>query len=280
MIRAFFVPKEGNIFIDCDYSSLEPRVFSHVSGDEGLYEIFFKDYDFYSTIAIKTEKLNQYSPDPKDSNFLKKVAPALRNKAKAYSLGIPYGQGAYALGKLIGVSTKEAQKLVDGYLDGFPNLKKWMQESKQFAKENGYIKNQVGRIRHLPKLKSIYEAFGDSLQDFQFKRQLEKQYGQAKATSIIAAWKNGVNSSCNFQIQSMAASVVNRAAIAINREFKARGIKGQVIAQIHDQCVFEVEESRAKEAAEIVQDKMENTTKLNVPLVAIPQIAKNMKEGH
>lgn len=280
MIRAFFIPKEGNVFIDCDYSSLEPRVFSHVSGDEGLYEIFFKDYDFYSTIAVKTEKLTQYSPDPKDPNFLKKVAPNLRNKAKAYSLGIPYGQGAYALGKLINVSTKEAQKLVDAYLDGFPNLKKWMTESRLFAKENGYIKNQVGRIRHLPKLKKLYEVFGDSLQDFNFKKQIERQYGQDKAKSMIGVWKNSINNSCNFQIQSLAASIVNRAAIAINRELVNKGIKGGVICNVHDQLIIEVEESRAKEAAEIVQDKMENTTKLNVPLVAIPQIAKNMKEGH
>jgi DNA polymerase I-like protein with 3'-5' exonuclease and polymerase domains len=280
MIRAFFVPKEGNIFIDCDYSSLEPRVFSHVSSDEGLYEIFFKDYDFYSTIAIKTEKLNQYSPDPKDSNFLKKVAPALRNKAKAYSLGIPYGMSPYALGMTIGVKRKEAEELVNGYLNGFPNLKKWMEESKLFAKENGYIKTQVGRIRHLDNLKKIYEVFGDSIMNYDFKKQLEKQYGQAKATRLISQYKNGVNSSMNFQIQSMAASVVNRAAIAINREFQKRGINGQVIAQIHDQLVMEVEESRAKEAAEIVQDKMENTTKLNVPLVAVPAIAHNLRDGH
>jgi DNA polymerase-1 len=280
MIRAFFVPKEGNIFIDCDYSSLEPRVFSHVSSDEGLYEIFFKDYDFYSTIAIKTEKLNQYSPDPKDSNFLKKVAPALRNKAKAYSLGIPYGMSPYALGMTIGVKKKEAEELVNGYLNGFPNLKKWMEESKLFAKENGYIKTQVGRIRHLDNLKKIYEVFGDSIMNYDFKKQLEKQYGQAKATRLISQYKNGVNSSMNFQIQSMAASVVNRAAIAINREFQKRGINGQVIAQIHDQLVMEVEESRAKEAAEIVQDKMENTTKLNVPLVAVPAIAHNLRDGH
>lgn len=280
MIRAFFVPKEGNVFIDCDYSSLEPRVFSHVSSDEGLYEIFFKDYDFYSTIAIKTEKLHQYSPDPKDSNFLKKVAPAMRNKAKAYSLGIPYGQGAYALGKLIDVPTKEAQKLVDSYLDGFPNLKKWMTESRLFAKENGYIKNQVGRIRHLPKLKKLYEAFGDSLQDYNFKKQIERQYGQDKAKTMIGVWKAGINSSVNYQIQSLAASIVNRAAISINREFKKRGINGWVCLQVHDQLVMDVEESRAEEAAEIVQDKMENAMKLNVPLVAQPQIAKNLKEGH
>jgi DNA polymerase-1 len=186
----------------------------------------------------------------------------------------------YALGMTIGVKRKEAEELVNGYLNGFPNLKKWMEESKLFAKENGYIKTQVGRIRHLDNLKKIYEVFGDSIMNYDFKKQLEKQYGQVKATRLISQYKNGVNSSMNFQIQSMAASVVNRAAIAINREFQDRGINGWVCAQVHDQLLMEVEESRAKEAAEIVQDKMENTTKLNVPLVAIPQIAKNMRDGH
>jgi DNA polymerase I-like protein with 3'-5' exonuclease and polymerase domains len=280
MIRAFFVPKEGNIFIDCDYESLEPKVFSHVSGDDGLKDIFRNNWDFYSTIAIKTEKLDQYSPDKKSPNFLKKVAPQLRNKAKSYSLGIPYGMGAYALGMTIGVTKKEAQKLVDGYLNGFPELKKWMEQSKQKAKDSGYITSQVGRIRHLPKVKKLHEVFGESLFDWEFKKQLEYKYGKDKAKGIVRDYVNGLNNSMNFQIQSLAASIVNRAAIAINREFKNKNIRGQVIAQIHDQLVMEVEESKAEEAAKIVQDKMENTTKLSIELVAPPAIAKNLRDGH
>lgn len=280
LIRAFFIPYDGNIFIDNDYESLEPKTFSHVSNDEGLMDIFRNNWDFYSTIAIKTEKLDQYSPDKKAPNFLKKVAPQLRNKAKAYSLGIPYGMGAYALGKNINVKTKEAEKLVEGYLNGFPNLKKWMEESREFVKKNGYIRTQVGRIRHLPKVKALYEKFGDDLLDFNFKRELERHYGADFVLNISRDYKNGLNNSLNVQIQGLAASIVNRAAIAINREFKDKQIKGQVVAQIHDQLIMEVEESRAKEAAEIVQDKMENTTKLKIPLIAVPAIAKNWRDGH
>jgi DNA polymerase I-like protein with 3'-5' exonuclease and polymerase domains len=280
LVRAFFIPYEGNIFIDNDYESLEPKTFSHVSNDEGLMDIFRNGWDFYSTIAIKTEKLNQYSPDKKAPNYLRKLAPQLRNKAKSYSLGIPYGMGAYALGKNIGVKTKEAEKLVDGYLNGFPNLKKWMEESKEFAKTNGFIKTQVGRIRHLPKVKSLYEKYGDDLLDYNFKRELERTHGTDEALNMVRDYKNGLNNSLNVQIQGLAASIVNRAAIAINREFKAKGIKGQVVAQIHDQLIMEVEEARSKEAADIVQDKMENTTKLKIPLVAIPSIAHNWRDGH
>jgi DNA polymerase I-like protein with 3'-5' exonuclease and polymerase domains len=280
LVRAFFIPYDGNIFIDNDYESLEPKTFSHVSGDEGLMDIFRNNWDFYSTIAIKTEKLNQYSPDKKAPNYLRKLAPQLRNKAKAYSLGIPYGMGAYALGKNIGVKTKEAEELVDGYLNGFPNLKKWMEESKAFAKENGFIKTQVGRIRHLPKVQVLFSKYGDKLFDYKFKLQLEKQKGKEYVTNMFRDYKNGLNNSLNVQIQGLAASIVNRAAIAINREFKKLGISGQVVAQIHDQLIMEVEESRSKEAAEVVQDMMENTTKLKIPLVAIPSIAHNWRDGH
>jgi DNA polymerase-1 len=208
------------------------------------------------------------------------MANNIRQKAKAYSLGIPYGMGSYALGKNIDVSTKEAQKLIDGYLNGFPNLKKWMEESKIFVKEHGYIKTQVGRVRHLPKVSYLYKKFGDSLLEWDFQNKLSDTLGKELVSNMAKDYKNGLNNSLNVQIQGLAASIVNRAAISINREFKKAGIKGQVVAQIHDQLVMEVEESRAEEACKIVQDRMENTTKLSLDLVAIPSLAHNLKEGH
>jgi len=280
MIRAFFISKPGNIFIDSDYESLEPKVFSHVANDEGLKDIFRNGWDFYSTIAIKTEKLDQYSPDKKAPNYLKKLANGVRQKAKSYSLGIPYGMGAYALGKNINISTKEAQKLVDGYLNGFPNLKKWMEESKVFVKNKGYIKTQVGRVRHLPKVSYLYKKFGDSLLEWDFQNKLEGTLGKDLVMNMSKDYKNGVNNALNYQIQSLAASIVNRAAIEINREFKKKGIKGQVVAQIHDQLVIEVDESVSQEASEIVKDKMENTTKLSLDLTAPPALAHNLRDGH
>jgi DNA polymerase I-like protein with 3'-5' exonuclease and polymerase domains len=279
-VRAFFIPKENNIFIDCDYESLEPKVFSHVANDEGLKDIFRNNWDFYSTIAIRTEGLSQYSADKKAPNFLKKVAPALRNKAKGYSLGVPYGMSGYALAMTIGVNKKEGQKLVDDYLNAFPELKRWMETSRQFAKEHGWIKNEVGRIRHLPRVKQIYDRLGDGLMDFKFKRDLEQKHGKEKISDLYKDYKNGLNNAMNFQIQSLSASIVNRAAMEINREFVKRGIKGWVCAQIHDQLIMEVEYDKAKEAADLVREKMENTTSLTVDLVAPPEIAKNWRDGH
>lgn len=280
LVRAFFIPDEHNIFIDCDYESLEPHVFAHISGDEGLKDIFRNNWDFYSTIAIKTEKLNQYSPDKKADNYLRKLAPAVRNKAKAYSLGIPYGMGAYALGKNIDVPKKEAQNLVDGYLNGFPELKKWMERSENDARTLGYVKTQVGRIRHLPKVKQIFDAVGNAMQDWNAKKELEYKYGKEKITNLSRDFINGLNNAKNVQVQGLSASIVNRAALAINRELINRGIRGWVCAQIHDQIIVEVDHDHDKECAQLVKDLMENTTKLSIDLKAPPEIAKNFRDGH
>jgi DNA polymerase I-like protein with 3'-5' exonuclease and polymerase domains len=139
LIRSFFISGENRIFIDCDYESLEPHVFSHVSGDEKLRNIFRKGHDFYSTIAIATEKLEGLSPDKLAANYLGKVNKPLRQKAKAYSLGIPYGMSGYALGKTLEVSTEEAEALVEGYLSGFPDLRNWMETSRDYVKAEGKI---------------------------------------------------------------------------------------------------------------------------------------------
>lgn len=280
-VRAFLISRPGRVFVDNDYESLEPHVFAHVSGDEGLKDIFRNGWDFYSTIAIKTEKLDQYSPDKKAENFLKKHAPTVRQKAKGYSLGIPYGMGAYALGMNISVSTKEAEKLIDGYFEGFPELKKWFDASRKQAKELGYVTTQVGRYRHLQKVKEIYSKLGDTILDFQVRKQLGEEHGQDKVLKIYRDYVNGLNNSCNFQIQSLSASIVNRAAIQINRRLKAAGIEGLVCAQIHDQLITDIEETeRVQEAMDIIKDCMENTTKISIPLKAPPSLAHNWRDGH
>jgi DNA polymerase-1 len=188
--------------------------------------------------------------------------------------------GAYALGMNLGIPTKEAKKLVDGYLNGFPELKKWMERSKAQAKEKGYVSTQVGRIRHLPKVKAIYDKIGDDLLDWNIKKEMERQYGVDNIKNLSRDYVNGLNNSCNVQIQGLAASIVNRAALAINRKFKELDIRGWVCAQIHDQLVIEVEYNKSEEAARIVQDLMENTTKLSIDLKAPPALATNLRDGH
>lgn len=280
LIRSFFIADEGRVFIDCDYESLEPHVFGHVSGDEGLRNIFRKGHDFYSTIAIATEKLEGVSADKKADNYLGKVNKPLRQKAKAYSLGVPYGLSPYALAKSLDVSQEEAEELYKGYLDGFPELKKWMSDSKKQAQTEGYVKTQVGRIRHLDKVKKLYSKFGDKLLDFKFRRSLQNKHGYDKVQEWYRDYKNGINNARNFQIQGLAASIVNRAAIAINKRFKELGIDGLVIAQIHDQLIVDVPQEKADEAKEIVRHLMENVVQLSIDLKAPPELGYNWRDAH
>lgn len=279
-IRKFFVSEPGRLFIDCDYESLEPHTFAHVSGDDGLRDIFTSNKDFYSKIAIDTEGLYQYSANKKDDNYLGKVDKNKRQLAKTYALGIPYGMGGYALGKNLNIPTEQAEILVNGYLTAYPKLKEWMKWSEQHAQYEGYIKSELGRIRHLPKVKELYNKYGDKLLDIRFRNKLSTRIPKEYVLSMYLDYKNGLNNAKNFQIQSMSASIVNRAAIRINREFKRRNIDGYVCAQIHDQLIFNIPEDKTIECKGIVQDIMENNVKLSVKLKAPPMQARNWYEGH
>ena len=281
IVRAFLVAGKGRKVIDADYESLEPHCFASVSGDKKLQEIFEKNWDFYSTVAIQTEKLEGVSADKKADNYLKKLDPVKRNKAKAYSLGIAYGMEAYALKMTLDVDQKTAEGLIKGYLDGFPELAEWRSRSRQQVKETGYIKNYVGRVRHLPRVKKIYDKFGERMMDWRFRKELEPQFGRDQVVKVYRDYRNGLNNCLNFQLQSLAAAVVNRAALKINRKAKELGIDAIVQAQVHDQLIINVDEKDAEMFAPYVQEIMENTTKLpGVTLKAPPEIADNWKEGH
>src|SRR6056300_872130 len=297
IVRAFLVAGKGRKVIDADYESLEPHCFASVTGDKKLQEIFNNGWDFYSTVAIQTEKLEGVSADKKAHNYLKKLDPVKRNKAKAYSLGIAYGMEAYALGMTLGIPTKEAEKLVAGYLDGFPDLKRWREESRLQVKEYGYIKNYVGRVRHLPKVKRTYEKFSDRMMDWRFRKDLESKIPPKEVikngeiikvisprdqiTQAYRDYRNGLNNCLNFQLQSLAAAVVNRAALKINLKAKELGIDAICQAQVHDQLIINVDEKDAEMFAPHVQSIMESTTRLpGVTLKAPPEIADNWKEGH
>jgi len=282
IVRAFLVAGKGRKVIDADYESLEPHCFASVSGDKKLQEIFDNGWDFYSYVAIQTEKLKGVSADKKADNYLKKLDPVKRNKAKAYSLGVAYGMEAYALKMTLGVDQKTAEGLIKGYLDGFPGLRDWRENSRRQVKDHGFIKNYVGRIRHVPKVKKIYEKFGEKMMDWRFRKNLENQgYKRDDIVKVYRDYRNGLNFCLNFQLQSLAAAVVNRAAVVINRTAREKGFDAFVQAQVHDQLIINVKDDQAEAFAPIVQEIMENTTKLpGVTLKAPPEIADNWRDGH
>ena len=289
VVRKFLIAGNGRKVIDADYESLEPHCFASVTGDKALQEIFNKNWDFYSTVAIKTEKLdedksrfpNGVSADKSAPNYLKKLDAPARNKAKAYSLGIAYGMEAYALKMTLGVDQKTAERLVQGYLDGFPQLKEWRENSRLQVKAHGYIKNYVGRVRHLPKVQKTYIKFQDKMIDWRFRKELERTYGKDIVLKAYRDYRNGLNNCLNFQLQSLAAAVVNRAALKINQKAKELNIDAICQAQVHDQLIVNIAEKDAAMFAPYVQEIMENTTKLpGVTLKAPPEIANNWAEGH
>ena len=281
IVRRFLIAGNGRKVIDADYESLEPHCFASVTGDKKLQEIFNKGWDFYSTVAIQTEKLEGVSADKKADNYLKKLDPVKRNKAKAYSVGSAYGMEAYALKMTLGVDQKVAEGLIKGYLDGFPQLKEWRERSREEVKAYGKIQNYVGRVRHLPKVQKLYDKFQDRMMDWRFRKELEGKYSRDAVVKVYRDYRNGLNNCLNFQLQSLAAAVVNRAALVINRKAKELGIDAVCQAQVHDQLIINVSESDAEMFAPYVQEIMENTTKLpGVTLKAPPEIANNWADGH
>lgn len=284
VVRKFIQAEPDRKLVICDQNSLEPRVFASVSNDPALINVFLNGEDLYSRVAIQAFKLSGVSALKSDDNYLKKVRPDLRQRAKSIALAIPYGAGAWQIGQTLGIHVKEAQKLVDGYLDGFPELARWMSDTHLRANTIGRIINKTGRIRHLDKVKAIYERYEDNLiKPWIFKNikeQAKRQGNEAEVQQLRMEYKNGLNNAKNFQIQSLAASIMNRSAIAIHKEFNEKGLDAYIMMQIHDEFVVNSSTDIAEEVSRIVKHHMENTVSIATGLVAEPAITDDFAEGH
>ncbi len=274
MIREFIVPEEGCKLVSADYEQLEPTVFSHTSGDQSLQNIFKEGTDFYSTVAISTERLTGYSANKAAENFLGKKNKVARQKAKSYALGIAYGMTGYKLKFELGCSETEADKLVRDYLDAFPGLDAWIKQTHQDVLARGYVETQTGRRRHLEQAKAIRSKWGScishDLELWKVYHNDAAMYTKAKADRRV--YKNLLNNAVNMQVQGLAASIVNRAAI----ELAKRGLR--IIGQIHDELLFEIENAQIETLSVVIKDVMENILPLSVPLRTVPQVGKNYKE--
>lgn len=267
VIREFIIAAPGSKLVSADYEQLEPRVFCHVSGDTALSSIFTKKLDFYSEIARMTEGLAEVNKEQ-------------RQKAKSYALGIAYGMTGYKLKFELGCTDEVADALVEKYLTAFPGLRKWMNDSKTKAIAQGFVKTQSGRMRHLPRTKELAQRYGRAIED---SLELWRRFNStpelyAKVKSDYKEYKNLQNNAINFQVQGLAASIVNRAAIAINRKLIRQSFKAKLVMQVHDELVYEVPEEELEEVCQIIRSKMERTTQLTVPLITVPQVGNNFRE--
>lgn len=279
-IREFIIPAPNFLLCSADYEQLEPTIFAHTSTDFALQSIFTSGADFYSEVAIRTERLEGISSDKKAPNYLGKIDKSKRQKAKAYALGIAYGLTDYKLQFELNVSQEEAAELIRKYLDAFPGLANWIVQSHAQAIEQGFVTTEMGRRRHFPRLKGLFDRWGvnllDSLDLWKKYHASPAVYEEAKIARRQA--KKWLNNAVNFQPQCYASSIINRASINIVRELKSKGLGAQIIATVHDEIVLEVPATEAQAVGEIVKRNMENVVKLSVPLKAEPQFGNNFRE--
>lgn len=266
-IREGFISNPGYSIVAADQGSLEPRAFAEASGDVKLQEVFKRNLDLYSAIAIESFGLSDASADPNAKNYLKKLHPEARQKSKIFCLAVVYGSGAPRIAQLLGIDKEEAQRIIDSYLNAYPDLKLYIESCHSLATNYGKIVSKFGRVRHLPLAKQLHTRYGEKLLDWKWAKKNNK--GEERYQM-----KNLLNNSTNFPIQSCAASIMNRAMIEIAKRFKKEKVDGYICSMVHDEVVCIVHDSQIELAGSIIQDCMENTCRLEVPLTAEPAIAK------
>ena len=228
-IRKAFVPKnEDYLILSADYSQIELRIMAHYSEDENFINAFKKNRDIHTETAMKVFALESK----------KDMTPAMRRKAKEVNFGIIYGIGAFGLANRLEIKNTEAKEIIDRYFREFPRVKEFMERTKKFARENGYVQTLKGRRRYL--------------------QQINNQNPAARAEDERAA--------INMPIQGTAADMIKIAMIDIFNDFRKNKIKSKMLLQVHDELVFEVEKSEIEEVKKIVLHDMKNAIKLNVPI--------------
>lgn len=264
-IKKGFIAPKGYKLVNADYSQLEPRAFAEACGDPDLQNVFINGEDLYGAIAVRVFNLKCLP------NEVKKKHPEYRQKAKVIALAIVYGAEAGRISQALGCDYQEAEMIIEDYLNAYPGLRLYMRRCDEEACTQGLSRTKFGRLRRVSEAQVSYNRYGLKLLD----RQWAKRNGLEEARW---KFKNALNTAKNHPIQGVAAHVVNRAMIAINKEFKVRGLDSIIIMTIHDEITCLAEESIVELVKKIVQDCMENTTRLSVPLKAEPMIGMDWSE--
>ena len=240
-LRGFFVAKPGCILLDADYSQIELRILAHISGDAAMQEIFRTGGDIHRSTAARI-----YGMPPK------MITPRLRSSAKAVNFGIVYGIGAYSLSRDIGVTVKEAEAFIQSYLDSFPGVRRYMDDTIAFGKEHGYVATLFGRRRALPELTS----------------------------SNFNVRALGERMAMNTPIQGTAADVIKLAMVRVWQRLRDEGLTARLILQVHDELIVEAPLEEADKAAQILGEEMEHAVNFAVPLTADVTRGHTWLEAH
>ncbi|WP_293885270.1 MULTISPECIES: DNA polymerase I [unclassified Sphingobacterium] len=241
-VRKAFIPRsEEHVILSADYSQIELRLIAELSKDQNMMEAFSQGHDIHRATAAKV-----YHTD------FDAVTSEQRRNAKAVNFGIIYGQSAFGLSQNLGISRKEASDIINEYFNQYTGIKRYMSDAIEFAKENGYVETILKRRRYLRDINS------------------------ANMTVRGFAERNAINA----PIQGSAADLIKLAMIAIQNEIEQQGLSGKMIMQVHDELVFDIPKSEIQLFKEIIQDKMTNAIKTNVPLVVEIGEGKNWLEAH
>jgi len=240
-IREAFVAPPGKRILALDYSQIELRIMAHLSADESLLKAFEQGIDVHRATAAEVFGSN-----------LDAVSDEQRRAAKAINFGLIYGMSAFGLGKQLNIGRKEAQQYVDTYFERYPGVRRYMEETRVLAREQGYVETVYGRRLHLP--------------DINARNAVQRQY--AERTAI------------NAPMQGTAADIIKRAMIAVNRWLIEDGDRIKMIMQVHDELVFELDAEEVERSKQEIGRLMIEAADLSVALEVDSGVGLNWNEAH
>ncbi|AUL94213.1 DNA polymerase I [Vibrio vulnificus] len=241
-IRQAFVAPHGYKILAVDYSQIELRIMAHLSGDQALLDAFQQGKDIHAATAAEIMGVS-----------IEQVSSEQRRRAKAVNFGLIYGMSAFGLAKQLGIPRGEAQAYMDKYFERYPGVMQYMEDTRSNAAQHGYVETIFGRRLHLPEITS-------------------RNVMRRKAAERAAI---------NAPMQGTAADIIKKAMLLVDQWIQEEG-NGRVklLMQVHDELVFEVEESCLTEIESKVQQLMESAAQLNVPLVAEAGHGDNWDQAH
>ena len=240
-IRQAFVAPPGYSLVAADYSQIELRIMAHLSGDPGLLNAFAEDRDVHQATAAEVFGI-----------ALDAVTADQRRSAKAINFGLIYGMSAFGLARQLGIGRGEAQKYVDLYFDRYPGVKRYMDETKQQAREAGFVETIFGRRLYLPDILS--------------RNQAQRQYAERSAI--------------NAPMQGTAADIIKRAMIEVDAWLRISQARARLIMQVHDELILEVADESVETIAQRLRHHMSQAADLRVPLKVDVGIGRNWDQAH
>ncbi len=241
-IRQAFVPEEGWYMLAADYSQIELRIMAHLSADDGLLNAFAAGEDIHRATAA--EVFGADGPEV--------VTADQRRSAKAINFGLIYGMSAFGLAKQLGIERSAAQEYVDLYFARYPGVKTFMEQTREQAREQGYVETLFGRRLYLPDIK-------------------------ARNPQVRAAAER---TAINAPMQGTAADIIKRAMLAVDAWIQDERPVVRMLMQVHDELVFEVEKAAVDAVTETIRSLMEGAAELKVPLVVDVGVGDNWDEAH